>query len=114
MKDEDGQLFRNVPLHPELAEAFDEAGAEFRKVHGRDPRPDDLIFGDMGHQEYVEAEMVDTMKKAGIDPALIYAFEKTGLIVTEMNQDKMPDSYLQEWREAVEEYEDRVAEGDDS
>ena len=26
------------------------------------------------------------MKKVGIDPAMIYAFEKTGLIVTEDNQ----------------------------
>jgi len=30
--------------------------------------------------------MLEAMKQAGLDPAIIYAFEKTGLIVTESNE----------------------------
>ena len=49
--------------------------------------------------------MVEDMKAAGLDPAFIYAFEKTGLLVTEQNQHLIPDEDLAEWDAAIEEYE---------
>jgi hypothetical protein len=45
------------------------------------------------------------MKAAGLDPAFVYAFEKTGLLVTEQHQHLIPDEDLAEWGAAVEEYE---------
>ena len=48
--------------------------------------------------------MVGDMKAAGLDPAFIYAFEKTGLLVSEENQHLIPEKDLEEWRSAVEEY----------
>jgi len=48
--------------------------------------------------------MVDIMREAGSDPAFIYAFKKTGRIVTSWNKDKLTDDELLEWQEAVEEY----------
>ena len=45
------------------------------------------------------------MKTAGLDPAFIFAFEKTGLLVSEENQHLIPDKdFLEEWRSAVEEF----------
>ena len=44
------------------------------------------------------------MEMAGWDPAYVYAFRKTGLIVTEMNQHLIPTRDLQDWNAAVEEY----------
>ena len=41
--------------------------------------------------------MVEDMKAAGLDPAFIYAFEKTGLLVTEQNQHLIPENDLAEW-----------------
>ena len=63
--------------------------------------------------------MVEAMKKAGLDPALIYAFEKTGLLVTEENQDLLPDKDVAEWAAAIEEYEamqagKEISEGDEN
>ena len=49
--------------------------------------------------------MVEDMKKAGIDPAIIYAYEKTGRLVTEQNQKLLSDADLDEWNAAIEEYE---------
>jgi hypothetical protein len=49
--------------------------------------------------------MVEDMKAAGLDPAFIYAFERTGLLVTEQNQHLIPDNDLAEWDAAVGEYE---------
>ena len=50
--------------------------------------------------------MVEDMKAAGLDPAFIYAFEKTGLLVTEQNQHLIPENDLAEWDAAIEEYEE--------
>jgi hypothetical protein len=44
------------------------------------------------------------MKRAGLDPALIYAFEQTGLLVTEDNQHLIPEQDLQSWYAAVARY----------
>ena len=49
--------------------------------------------------------MVEGMKAAGLDPAFIYAFEKTGLLVTEQNQHLILEKDLAEWGAAIEEYE---------
>jgi hypothetical protein len=57
--------------------------------------------------------MVETMKLAGIDPAKIYAFEKTGRLVTEDNQDVLTEKDLIEWETAIDEYEDRFGVGDE-
>ena len=40
------------------------------------------------------------MELAGLDPAYIYAFRKTGLIVTDFNQHLMPDCDVEEWMAA--------------
>jgi len=44
------------------------------------------------------------MKQAGLDPAIIYAFEKTGLLVTEMNDRLISDRDRAKWEAAVLEY----------
>jgi hypothetical protein len=36
------------------------------------------VFFDMPPLEHVKHEIVEGMKKAGLDPAIIYAYEKTG------------------------------------
>jgi hypothetical protein len=77
-----------------LAPAPCGARQAFLAKHGREPGPDDLLFPDLPHPEHLEAVMVEDMKAAGLDPAFIYAFEKTGLLVTEQNQHLIPDVRL--------------------
>ena len=62
--------------------------------------------------------MVQAMKQAGIHPAVIFAFEKTGLLVTAENQSLLPDKDLAEWAAAIDEYEalqagEEMSEGDE-
>ena len=59
----------------------------------------------MPHPEHLEHEMVQAMKLANIDPAKIYAFEKTGRLVTEENLDVLTEADLTEWEAAIDEYE---------
>ena len=48
---------------------------------------------------------VEAMKKAGVEPALIYAYEETGMMVNDENERRIPDVDLAEWDAAIDEYE---------
>jgi hypothetical protein len=77
----------------------------FIQKYGREPGPNDPVFFDMPPVEQIEFQTVQAMKKAGIDPAIIHAYEKTGgLLVTEQNKHLIPDKDLAAWQAAVEEY----------
>jgi len=78
----------------------------FVKTFGRKPRGDDpLMFEGISSKE-MDQKMIDVMVKAGIDPAKIYAFAKTGLLPTEQNLSLIPDIDLREWEAAIDEYEE--------
>ena len=51
--------------------------------------------------EVVENLMIEGMRQSGVDPAIIYAFQKTGLLVTEGTLDLIPDQDLDKWEDAV-------------
>jgi hypothetical protein len=105
VEDEGGTVFRSMPISPEVREALYQLRQAFIARLGREPGPDDLLFPDMPHPEHLEAMMVEDMKAVGLVPAFIYAFEKTGLLVTEQNQLLIPENDLAEWDAAIEEYE---------
>ena len=88
----------------EITEILQQVRQAFIDKHGREPEPDELLFGDLPHLEHLEAMLVDDMEKAGLDPAFIFAFEKTGLLVSEENQHLIPEKDLEDWRAAIEEY----------
>ena len=49
---------------------------------------------------------------SAIDPAIVYAMNKTGRIVTETNVHFLTDAELQEWNDAVDEYREKVEAGE--
>ena len=110
--DEDGNAFKSIPVSDELAQLVEAQRQRFVEQFGRDRGPDDHVFFDAPHLERVEHEMVQAMKKAGIDPAKIHAFEKTGRIVTEDNLHLLSDADLAEWPAAIEEYQAEHGPGD--
>ena len=59
----------------------------------------------------IRASTIDAMRAAGIRPALIYAYERTGLIVTRENRALMSAADLDEWEDAIAEYEEQHAGG---
>jgi hypothetical protein len=104
-EDDQGNVFKSIPMSEEMTDIFQEQRRKFIEKHGREPGPNDQIFSDMPHPEHLEHRMVEDMKAAGIDPAIIYAYEKTGRLVTEENQNLLSDADLDEWDAAIEEYE---------
>jgi uncharacterized protein YllA (UPF0747 family) len=57
-------------------------------------------------EDKVRADTADAMRAAGIPPALIYAYEETGLLVTQENRRLIPDVELREYDAKVREYKD--------
>lgn len=105
VNDDDGSIYRSVPICPELMEVFEQNEKRFLKTFGRKMRGDDpLIFDGISSKE-IDQKMIEVMVKAGLEPAKIYAFAKTGLLPTEHNLSLIPDVDLGEWEDAVEEYE---------
>ena len=49
---------------------------------------------------------------SGIDPAIVYAMNKTGRMVTEANLEFLSDWELQEWNDAVDEYSRKLESGE--
>jgi hypothetical protein len=104
-EDDDGTIFKSIPLSQEMVDLLEEQRQKFIEKFGREPGPNDEVFFDLPHPEHIEHEMVETMKEVGLDPALIYAYEKTGRLVTEDNQHLLSEADLAEWDAAIEEYE---------
>lgn len=105
---------KSIPLTPEARAVIERQLTAFRKKFGRDPEPIDPIFFDTDSdeprpisqetQDEYERGIVEAMATAGIDPALIYAFKKTGRIVTATNKRLLSEQEMAEWEEAIDEF----------
>ncbi|MBI5544615.1 MAG: SEC-C domain-containing protein [Deltaproteobacteria bacterium] len=101
--DEQGNITRDVPMHPELAEMLPQVEQEFTKRHGRPPGPNDRLFDGIDLED-MNRRMVSTMRETGVAPAYIYAFEKTGLLLTEENRHLMTTRDVEDFEAAMDEY----------
>lgn len=102
--DEDGNIFKSIPMSDELAAVIEEQKRKFVEKHGRELSDGDNLFFDMPPLEHAEHFMVEAMKQAGVDPAIVYAFEKTGLLVTDANENLISDKDRAEWEAAIREH----------
>lgn len=104
-------LERVVPMNDEALEAMKRQKEAFQKKFGREPGPGDPLFFDPRKDEpvpidedYVKGEIVAAMKKAGISPEYVYAYEKVGVLVTEENHHLVDPEDLQAFEKAVREF----------
>jgi hypothetical protein len=107
--DETGDVVRIVPLGDEARTEVEGLLAKQREKFiakfGREPGPDDPIFFDLD-EDALRENAASAMREAGISPALIYAYEETGLIVTAENRCLIPTAELREFDSKVREYYD--------
>jgi hypothetical protein len=108
--DKDGN--KVIPLSEEAVETLKEANQAFIDKFGREPGPGEPILFDPDFdvptpftEEKLTAKMVDAMRHAGIREVLIYAYEKTGVIVTEQNRHLIDPNDLAEYEAACAEFE---------
>jgi hypothetical protein len=100
-----------VEVSPEGAAIIREQIRLFREKFGRDMAPTDPIFFDPDADEPKPLDtdadvdrIVKAMADAGIRPELIYAYRKTGLLVSDENYGKLSPEDRDDWHAAIEEY----------
>jgi len=104
-------------MDPEVRAALANQIQSFREKFARDPGPNDsLLFDpDSDTPQPMTSEQMDELSRvlneamgaAGVDPALIYAAQKTGRITTpsESAYDAFSPADKAEWDAAIQEYE---------
>lgn len=99
------------PVGDELVAGLKAQRVAFEEKFGRPPGPTDPIFFDpdadtpqMMSMVSVESAMVGAMQTAGISDEYIYAYQHTGLMLTEDNYELMSDEDLAAWDAAIESY----------
>jgi len=103
---EDGSFGRSLPLSEEVLDILEGQRRSFVAQHGREPTH---LFEGAPHSELIEHLTVEAMKKADIEPALIYAYEKTnGLLLNDRNENMALDADIAEWEAAINEYESKT------
>jgi hypothetical protein len=113
---------KTIPIDHATAEAIAQQKQLFREKFGRKPEPEDPLFFDpdsavpeflsVESQEETWRALVQAAGESGMDPALVYAMNKTGWIVTEQNMRFLTDADIQEWNDAVDEYHQMMGSGD--
>lgn len=103
--------YRRVPMSKKMREILEEQKQRFRQKFGRDPRPEDPVIWDEDVDEptpisgeEIHQEILSALIKAGSPPEFVYAFDKTGRLVTETNMNLLTAEEYQEWVDAVEEF----------
>jgi hypothetical protein len=59
---------------------------------------------DQEFQTFVDDRLHELLEKAGTDPAILYAFRKTGLLIEEANEHRATEQELATWKAALAEY----------
>jgi hypothetical protein len=103
--------YKRILLSPELAKGIQRQFERFTEKFGRPPRPEDPLFFDPSAdeprpiiEEVIDQHMLEAMHKAGLHPAIIYAYQKTGRIVTQEKMKHLTKAELREWKDAIDEW----------
>lgn len=104
--DAEGSLHKQVPLVPEAVQLLNEAKEAFCRIFERDPRGNDpiMLVKYLLSDAEIERQSIAAMEAAGFRPELIYAYRKTGLIITVQNEGLATTTDIEEWDEAIDEY----------
>lgn len=103
---------RRYRLNEDAIYAIKELQRQLREECGHDPDPDGPLAFDPDSdvvqpiaEAKIRAMMGDVADAAHLAPDLAYAIRKTGLLVTDTNQDLLDDNQREAWKEALAEYE---------
>ncbi|WP_054697690.1 SEC-C metal-binding domain-containing protein [Syntrophomonas palmitatica] len=99
-----GEICKRIPLPNNVTNILKKQYQKHIDTFGREPGPDDLVFFNVPSGIDLEKETVKIMEEAGIPGELIYAYKKTGRLVSEENKKYLTDAELKEWKDAIAEY----------
>ena len=101
-----------ILLNDKSVSILQEQLENFKRTFGRDPIGDEPIFFDPEktdkptkiNLERLNEIIVSQLRDSGASESYIYAFKKTGRIVTEENEHLLTKAEYKEWEDAAREY----------
>ena len=101
-----GEVFKVTPLPPELVALIERLRQQYIARFGKAPDPNSLIVPQLlkASPEQAKRAMAAMMEAAEVAPAIIYAFRKTGLIPTDLNENLLTGAEIRDWNAALAEY----------
>ena len=95
-----------VPLNSKATDLLNTQVAIFKRHFERKPTEEDPVFlmKYLYSDEDVEQQKVSAMESAKVDPAIIYAYKKTGHILTENELDNYTEQTIDAWNAAIDEF----------
>lgn len=101
-EDED-HYFKSIPMHPEAKSILENEKLRFKHVFGRVPNDMDYVQGGVLLRDLKRGYKLMKRNNA-FDKAWLYASDKTGYMLTEENQDLIPEREVKEFQKYVKEY----------
>ncbi len=99
-----GEIVKHEPLSAEQRAWFDEQNIKFRQTYGRDPSEEEEAVMRLTGYADVPSLIVEDLLAKGAPPEVVYAFKRTGVLVTPENQSRIGPEELSNWFAALEEY----------
>lgn len=100
---DDNHYSKSTPMHPELEPILEEEKLRFKQVFGRVPGDTDYIKGGVSLRDLKRGYKL-MKRKDVVDKAWLYASDKTGYMLTEENQDLIPEREVKEFEKYVYKY----------
>lgn len=101
----DGEIFKQVPLAKPVINAIEDIEKLMLEVLNRKPKPNDRIFNLISNNDIHINNQIKMLRKIGLDEKKLYASYKIELVLTEMNVMVLPDFEEENWKKAIQEYE---------
>jgi len=101
-----GDLVKEVQIPEETASLLQGWLEKIEGEHGG-AIPDEAPLFPEGMQKdpaEIEREVVDLLRQAGVNPMFVYAFQKTGMLLSEDNIDIVSADAINQWNAAIAEY----------
>lgn len=104
-----------MPMNDKMRQIANRSAETFRRHFEREPGPGVPFFlaKYLYSEQDLERETVAAMEMAGTDPAIIYAYKKTGYIQSESQLHRYTGAAIAEWDEAIAEFDSHGGEPDE-
>lgn len=105
-KESEGSFAQEFPVEGDLKDLIEEQRTTFFRHFEREPGAGDpMLLGKyLLSSDDIKRKTVEAMEKAGIDLDKIYAYRKTGYLITESSLDRATGAAIREWDDAIEEF----------
>lgn len=100
----DGKIIKHEPMTEAQRAHYQEQLQIFVTENKRPPTDEEDAILRAKDYQTVEKIIIDDMVAHGAGPEAVYAFKKTGIMVTRENKYQIPAEELKRWQEAVDEF----------